>query len=52
LWSLRLGKDYEPQGEPEGVALSEDRDKRDNLGAAWTPDGRDIVFGPVTTETI
>jgi len=44
MWFLRLGKDYEPQGEPERVALSEDRDKRDNLGAAWTPDGRDIVF--------
>jgi Tol biopolymer transport system component/DNA-binding winged helix-turn-helix (wHTH) protein len=44
IWLSRLGKKYEPQGEPERVALSEDLDKRDNLGAAWTPGGRDIVF--------
>ncbi len=44
MWFLRLGTNYEPQGEPERVALSEERDKHDSLGAAWTPDGHEIVF--------
>ncbi len=44
IWFLKTGKNCEPQGKPQTSALSIERDKHDNLGAAWTPDGRDIVF--------
>ena len=40
LYLLRLAEGYRLQGEPKRVAL----DNRTNIGAAWTPDGRDIVF--------
>jgi serine/threonine protein kinase len=40
LHLLRLTEGYRPEGEPERVVLN----NRFNLGAAWTPDGREIVF--------
>jgi Tol biopolymer transport system component/DNA-binding winged helix-turn-helix (wHTH) protein len=40
---LRLTKDYQPEGEPEQVAPDAEYSER-NFGAAWSPDGRDIVF--------
>ena len=40
LHLLRLAEGYRPQGEPEKVVL----DNPFNIGAAWTSDGREIVF--------
>jgi Tol biopolymer transport system component len=40
LYLLRLAEDHRPQGEPEQIVL----DIRSNSGAAWTPDGSEIVF--------
>ena len=40
---LRLTRDYRPEGEPEQVAPAAESYDR-NLGTAWSPDGRDIVF--------
>jgi serine/threonine protein kinase len=37
IYFLQLGKNYEPQGEPPRLAT-------EGFGAAWTPDGTDIVF--------
>ena len=37
---LRLGKNYEPQGEPPRPVTPEEQS---SVGVAWTPDGRDIV---------
>lgn len=42
LYLLRLGRDYRPQGEPERVGAGNPIDF--GLGAAWTSDGREIVF--------
>jgi Tol biopolymer transport system component len=41
LYLLRLDKGYKPQGEPQKVPS----ENRSSLGAAWTPDGKDIVSG-------
>ena len=38
---LRLGENYEPQGLPEGVVAT---GEQVSYGAAWTPDGSEIVF--------
>jgi serine/threonine protein kinase len=47
LYLLRLGEDYKPQGEPKKV----DTGNSWNLGVAWTPNGREVVFasanGPI-----
>jgi Tol biopolymer transport system component/predicted Ser/Thr protein kinase len=40
---LHLTKDYQPEGEPERVALAAESYVR-SFGTAWSPDGRDIVF--------
>jgi Tol biopolymer transport system component len=40
LYLLRLASDYKPQGEPEKLALH----NLYNIGAAWTPDGHEVVF--------
>jgi Tol biopolymer transport system component len=40
LYLLPLGEGYRPQGEPKRV----DTGNLHNLGAAWTPDGSEIVF--------
>jgi Tol biopolymer transport system component/predicted Ser/Thr protein kinase len=40
LCLLSLGEGYKPQGEPERIPA----DNPYNIGAAWTPDGSDIVF--------
>ena len=42
IYLLHLTKDYQPEGEPEPVAPV--AESYENLGAAWTADGRDIVF--------
>jgi Tol biopolymer transport system component len=39
---LRLTKDYQPEGEPEQVTPAAEAEE--NLGTAWSPDGKDIVF--------
>ena len=44
LYVLHLAEGYKPQGEPERLAL----DNLINTGAAWTADGRDIVFSSGT----
>ncbi len=41
LYLLRLDKGYKPHGEPQKVPS----ENRSSLGAAWTPDGKDIVSG-------
>jgi Tol biopolymer transport system component len=43
IYLLRLTKDYQPEGGPERLALAAESYYR-NLGAAWSSDGRDIVF--------
>jgi eukaryotic-like serine/threonine-protein kinase len=40
LYLLQLGEGYKPQGEPKRA----DTGNLSNLGAVWTPDGREIVF--------
>jgi Tol biopolymer transport system component/predicted Ser/Thr protein kinase len=46
LYLLRLAEDYMPQGEPERIAS----DNPWNAGAAWTPDGSEIVFSSGTVD--
>jgi serine/threonine protein kinase/Tol biopolymer transport system component len=47
LYLLRLGEGYKPQGEPKRVETA----NLFNIGTAWTPNGREIVFasgnGPI-----
>ncbi|MBZ5543355.1 MAG: serine/threonine-protein kinase [Acidobacteriia bacterium] len=45
---LRLTKEYKPEGEPEQVAPAAETYL--NFGAAWSPDGRDIVFSSANSE--
>jgi serine/threonine protein kinase len=44
IWLLRLGEGYAPSGREEKVQLA----NMTNIGAAWMPDGREIVFGSGT----
>jgi len=44
LYLLRLAEGYRPQGEPERIAS----DNGWNVGAAWTPDGNEILFSSGT----
>jgi Tol biopolymer transport system component len=40
VYLLRLSEGYRPQGEPQKIVL----DNVFSFGAAWTPDGRELVF--------
>jgi serine/threonine protein kinase len=44
VYLLRLADGYRPQGEPQKIVL----DSVFNFGAAWTPDGRELVFSSGT----
>jgi Tol biopolymer transport system component/predicted Ser/Thr protein kinase len=41
IYFLRVGRNYEPQGEPQQLASAEERRSSD---PAWTPDGSEIVY--------
>ena len=44
VYLLHLAEGYRPQGEPERMVLN----NAANFGAAWTPDGHDLVFSSGT----
>ena len=44
LWLLQLGEGYKPLGKEEKI----ETDNMTNVGAAWLPDGSELVFGSGT----